>query len=273
MWWRSSVRPMPPRKSTRSCRAAWADPRFRHPRRLAGWDRVAHDARSRDRELIVELRSRRRRGKFHPAVRPHGEVTGAPRSDHRRASRRGVISAVIPRRANWRVWGTPASAFAPPATGAARTSESDFADREFRTVIPGFRVCALCTHRGMTTAATIQSLCSDFSLRSAVIMIPSTIRRGILLHGVAAHEERNGRDRFVVENEAACRLAGSKMPADSLIRKQFHGHPFGSCYVTSIPAPGSYASANLNRVYLCGTEAGMDFDSVARFIDLFANEA
>jgi len=59
----------------------------------------------------------------------------------------------------------------------------------------------------------------------------------------------------------------------SLIRKQFHGHPFGSCYVTIDPSrQAPYASANLNRVYLCGTEAGMDFDSVARFIDLFANE-
>ena len=29
-----------------------------------------------------------------------------------------------------------------------------------------------------------------------------------------------------------------------------------------------YASANLNRAYLCGTEAGMDFDSVERLIDL-----
>jgi GNAT superfamily N-acetyltransferase len=60
---------------------------------------------------------------------------------------------------------------------------------------------------------------------------------------------------------------------DSLIRKQFHGQPFGNCYVTIDPdRQGPFASANLNRVYLCGTEAGMDFDSVARFIDLFATE-
>jgi len=60
---------------------------------------------------------------------------------------------------------------------------------------------------------------------------------------------------------------------DSLIRKQFHGQPFGDCYVTIDPdRQGPFASANLNRVYLCGTEAGMDFDSVARFIDLFANQ-
>ena len=60
---------------------------------------------------------------------------------------------------------------------------------------------------------------------------------------------------------------------DSLIRKQFHGSPFGSCYVTIDPErQGPFASANLNRVYLCGTEAGMDFDSVGRLIDLFTAE-
>ena len=58
---------------------------------------------------------------------------------------------------------------------------------------------------------------------------------------------------------------------NSLIRKQFHGSPFGDCYVTIDPQRQSpFASANLNRAYLCGTEAGMDFDSVARLIDLFA---
>src|SRR5882724_5263241 len=60
---------------------------------------------------------------------------------------------------------------------------------------------------------------------------------------------------------------------DSLIRQHFHGHPFGSGYVTIDPSrQPPYPSANLNRVYLCGTEAGMDFDSGARFIDLFATE-
>jgi GNAT superfamily N-acetyltransferase len=60
---------------------------------------------------------------------------------------------------------------------------------------------------------------------------------------------------------------------DSLIRKQFRGAPFGSCYVTIDPdRQGPFASANLNRVYLCGTEAGMDFDSVERLIELFATE-
>lgn len=57
---------------------------------------------------------------------------------------------------------------------------------------------------------------------------------------------------------------------NSLIRKQFSGSPFGNCYVTIDPErQGPLASANLNRAYLCGTEAGMDFDSVGRLIDLF----
>src|SRR6266436_58287 len=61
---------------------------------------------------------------------------------------------------------------------------------------------------------------------------------------------------------------------DSLIRKQFQGPPFGGCYITIDPdRQGPFASANLNRAYLCGTEAGMDFDSFARFIELFANES
>jgi GNAT superfamily N-acetyltransferase len=60
---------------------------------------------------------------------------------------------------------------------------------------------------------------------------------------------------------------------DSLIRKQFHGAPFGNAYVTIDPErQAPYASANLNRAYLCGTEAGMDFDSVERLIDLFKAE-
>lgn len=64
-----------------------------------------------------------------------------------------------------------------------------------------------------------------------------------------------------------------KCQPDSLVRKQFHGSPFGDCYVTIDPdRQGPFPSANLNRVYLCGTEPGMDFDSVGRYIDLFAAE-
>ena len=57
---------------------------------------------------------------------------------------------------------------------------------------------------------------------------------------------------------------------DSLTRKHFHGSPFGGCYVTIDPErQAPFASANMNRAYLCGTEAGMDFDSIARLIELF----
>jgi GNAT superfamily N-acetyltransferase len=58
---------------------------------------------------------------------------------------------------------------------------------------------------------------------------------------------------------------------DSLIRKYFNSPPFGSCYVTiDRDRQAPYASANLNRVYLCGTEGGMESDSVRRLKDLFA---
>jgi GNAT superfamily N-acetyltransferase len=60
---------------------------------------------------------------------------------------------------------------------------------------------------------------------------------------------------------------------DSLARKQFHGSPFGDCYITIDPDRQTpYASANMNRAYLCGTEPGMDFDSMARLIELFSAE-
>jgi GNAT superfamily N-acetyltransferase len=58
---------------------------------------------------------------------------------------------------------------------------------------------------------------------------------------------------------------------DSRVRKQFHGTPFGNCYVTIDPnRQGSAASGNLNRVYLCGTEAGLQPDGLDRLIELFA---
>jgi hypothetical protein len=39
------------------------------------------------------------------------------------------------------------------------------------------------------------------------------VRRGILLQSFAGRGECHGQDRFVVENEAACGLAGCSMPA------------------------------------------------------------
>jgi GNAT superfamily N-acetyltransferase len=60
---------------------------------------------------------------------------------------------------------------------------------------------------------------------------------------------------------------------DSLNRKQLRGSPFGNCYVTiDADRQAPFASANLNRVYLCGTEAGMEPDGIARLIDLFRSE-
>ena len=57
---------------------------------------------------------------------------------------------------------------------------------------------------------------------------------------------------------------------DNVVRRQYDGPPFGRCYLTIDPErQGEVASINLNRVYLCGTEAGLDADSPARLIELF----
>jgi len=99
MWWRSSVPPTPPRRSTPSCpgrrgqilgfdtREGWT-----------GWDRVrAMMPEAEIGDLIVELRSATAgAGSFHPAVRPHGRShRPRRRPDHCRASRRGVSVAAI----------------------------------------------------------------------------------------------------------------------------------------------------------------------------------
>jgi hypothetical protein len=63
----------------------------------------------------------------------------------------------------------------------------------------------------------------------------------------------------------------TKNQPDSLVRKKFHGAPFGDAYVTIDPeCQTPFASGNPNRAHLCGAEAGMDSDSIARLIDLFA---
>ena len=50
--------------------------------------------------------------------------------------------------------------------------------------------------------------------------------------------------------------------------------PFGHCYLTiDTERQGPLASVNFNRVYLCGTEAGMEPGSVGRWIELFAAAA
>jgi GNAT superfamily N-acetyltransferase len=63
----------------------------------------------------------------------------------------------------------------------------------------------------------------------------------------------------------------TKNQPDSLVRKKFHGAPFGDAYVTVDPeCQTPFASGNPNRAHLCGAEAGMDSDSIVRLIDLFA---
>jgi len=58
---------------------------------------------------------------------------------------------------------------------------------------------------------------------------------------------------------------------DGLVGRRFHGVPFADAYLTIDPErQASHASANLNRVHLCGTEPGMSADGVRRLIDVFA---
>ena len=60
---------------------------------------------------------------------------------------------------------------------------------------------------------------------------------------------------------------------DSLVRKVFDGPPFGQCYVTiDRSRQGRIASFNMNRVHLCGAEAGLTSDGIARLIELFRAE-
>jgi N-acetylglutamate synthase-like GNAT family acetyltransferase len=59
---------------------------------------------------------------------------------------------------------------------------------------------------------------------------------------------------------------------DGLVGRRFHGVPFADAYVTIDPEHQTpYASANLNRVHLCGTEPGMSADGIRRLIDVFAD--
>jgi GNAT superfamily N-acetyltransferase len=59
---------------------------------------------------------------------------------------------------------------------------------------------------------------------------------------------------------------------DGLAGRRFHGVPFADAYVTIDPERQSpYASANLNRVHLCGLEAGMSADGLKRLIAFFGD--
>jgi GNAT superfamily N-acetyltransferase len=79
-------------------------------------------------------------------------------------------------------------------------------------------------------------------------------------------------DKFVLSlkmKKLTAWLDGRCQPK-TLARRQFEGPPFGSCYVTIDPGrQAAFASANMNRVYLCGTEPGMESGSINRLIELF----
>ena len=54
------------------------------------------------------------------------------------------------------------------------------------------------------------------------------------------------------------------------VSKQYDGAPFGRCYVTIDPGrQAQYASANWNRVHLCGAEPGLRPEGLTRLIDEF----
>lgn len=58
--------------------------------------------------------------------------------------------------------------------------------------------------------------------------------------------------------------------ADGLRQHVFDAKPFGSTYVSISPAEqGPYASANSNRIYLCGAEEGLTAEGLARIADRF----
>jgi hypothetical protein len=61
----------------------------------------------------------------------------------------------------------------------------------------------------------------------------------------------------------------SQHPPAGFVRKCFDGPPFGNCYITIDPdRQARFASGNMNRVYLCGAEPGMNSDSIRHIIDL-----
>src|SRR4051794_12378724 len=109
----------------------------------------------------------------------------------------------------------------------------------------------------------MQKRCRDHDSRSAM---RRALRRAI---GVSEM------DRFVLSlkmKEFTAWLDGRCQPK-TLARKQFEGPPFGSSYVTIDPGrQAAFPSANMNRVYLCGTEPGMDSGSIGSLIDLFKAE-
>ena len=69
--------------------------------------------------------------------------------------------------------------------------------------------------------------------------------------------------RLAVWLDRACQPEG-------FVQKQHDGAPFGHCYVTIDPArQAQYASANWNRIHLCGAEPGLRPEGLARLIEQF----
>jgi GNAT superfamily N-acetyltransferase len=69
--------------------------------------------------------------------------------------------------------------------------------------------------------------------------------------------------RLNVQTDRWARAAG-------LQQHLFDAIPFGSAYVSVSPAEqGPFASANFNRVYLCGAEEGLTADGLANIANLF----
>ena len=59
---------------------------------------------------------------------------------------------------------------------------------------------------------------------------------------------------------------------DSHACRRFDGPPLGNCYLTiDATRQGELASFNLNRVYLCGMEAGLEPGTITRWIKLFVD--
>lgn len=64
----------------------------------------------------------------------------------------------------------------------------------------------------------------------------------------------------------------TQVHVDGVAGRRFHGVPFGEAYLTIDPQRQTpYASANLNRVHLCGAEEGMSTEGVRRLIAFFAS--
>lgn len=65
--------------------------------------------------------------------------------------------------------------------------------------------------------------------------------------------------------DRACQPAG-------FVQKQYDGTPFGHCYVSIDPdRQQQYASANWNRVHLCGTEPGLRPEGLEQLVEQFTD--